>query len=180
MLKSFLILALAAGCQLAIGQDCVGVRGLAQAMLPTDKPLHDIDGWGGPVYLTLDTGEVLVGVFSGQDGDATWHAHVGVGKGGSYTFAFNGRGGGLYLDTFTTSVTNATYPIPNGHNEVGVYQGSHKIVSGTGRFINASGTILVRGTWMVAWPLADLGITPFGFWNPDITGTICNVLPATH
>lgn len=178
MLKSFLVLALAAGSPLLLGQDCVGVRGMGQAVLPTDKPLNPDDGWGGTVYLNFDNGETLAGVFSGVDGGTViWRAHVGNGKQGSYTFAFNGEYPG-YLDTFTTEVTNAIYPVPNGHLTVGVYQASHKIVRGTGRFVNATGTIFVRGTWMGMLTLINQGASPIAFWNPEITGSICNVLPA--
>lgn len=177
MSKPFHALVLMLVAQAGFGQDCIGVRGLAQATLPAAVLLHDIDGWGGAVYLSLDNGEVLVGVFSGQDGNVSWKKDVGLGKGGSYTFAFNPLPGGGYQDTFTTSVTNAAYPVPPGQGGLASYQGTHKVVSGTGRFANASGTLLIHGSWIFLGVLADQNISPFGFWNPDITGTICNIQP---
>lgn len=179
MSKLLIALIFALVSQPGFSQDCVGVRGLGQATLPASVLLHpDIDGWGGSVYFILDTGEALAGVFSGQDGTDSWKMNVGIGKGGSYTFAFNFQpSSGTYLDTFTTSCTNATFPVPPGRNGLASYQGTHKIVSGTGRFANASGTLLIHGSWIYLGMFADQNITPFGFWNPDITGTICNIGP---
>ena len=120
-----------------------------------------------------------MGVFSGQDGVGAWHSPqnaMGLGKGGSYTFAFNRQSNGTYLDTFTTFVTNATFPCPPGQIGFGSYQGSHKIIAGTGRFRNATGTLLISGTYV--WLPQAGGTVEVGYWNPDITGTICNVLPA--
>ena len=160
-------------------QESVSVRGIGQAVTPTQVLLHENDVWGGLMCLTLDGTEVLTGVFSGQDGVAAWHSPrgtMGLGKGGSLTFAFNRQADGSYRDTFTTFVVNATFPNPPGQIGFGSYQGSHKIVSGTGRFRNASGILLVNGAY-VFLPLAG-GTTETGYFNPDVTGHISNVEPA--
>jgi hypothetical protein len=178
VLASAMLISAVSGLGL-LAQDGVAVRGLGQAMTPSQVRLHENDVWGGAMYLTLDGAEVLVGVFSGQDGTTAWHSPrgtMGLGKGGSLTFAFNRQPDGSYRDTFTTFVTNATFPNPPGQIGFGAYQGSHKIVSGTGRFQNASGLILVSGTY-VFFPLAG-GTTETGYWNPDVTGHIYNVAPA--
>lgn len=155
------------------GQEgCVAFRAMGQARLFYEAPLNPGDIWGGEVYATLGGQEFLVGRFSGQDGTDVWNGvndQMGKGKGGSYTFSF-----GLE-DSFTTYVTNAVFPNPPGKVGFGHYQGAHKIVSGRGRFQNASGNIVVAGTY-AAFLLPD-GITLEGRWNPDISGKICNVAP---
>lgn len=159
-------------------QDFVAVRGLGQAMLPAVVHLNVNDTWGGTIYLTLEGKEMLVGVFSGQDGLVTWHGPEGLngnGKGGSMTFAFNPQPGGTYKDTFTTFVANGSFPSPKGQLGFGNYQGHHRIVSGTGRFANASGNLLVTGSF-VWFPLAG-GTQELGYFNPDVSGVITNVAP---
>ncbi len=120
---------------------------------------------------------------------------IGQGKGGTYTFGFNfthtfnieqvdidGQGTmipvaiAVYKDTFTTSVANAIYPLWPGMKgpAYGFYQASHKLVpeKGTGIFKNATGTLLITGTYIV-------GVDQYGNfssrWNPDITGKICGL-----
>jgi hypothetical protein len=164
----------------AWGQNgCVAVQALGQSYLGFEHPLHQGDVWGGEVYLTLGGQEMLMGIFSGQDGTDVWNGQndmMGKGKDGTYTYAFNMREDGTYADTFTTEATNAVFPNPPGKSGFGHYQAAHKIVSGTGRFRNASGNILVAGTYVV-FPWA--GGTSFGGrWNGDISGKICGVDPA--
>jgi hypothetical protein len=180
----WLILAIIAGVisitSSARGQNgCAALQGLSQAYLGFEQPLHEGDVWGGGAYLTLDGQEMLIGVFSGEDGTDVWHGQnnmMGQGKGGSYTFAFNKRADGTYADTFTTEVTNAVFPNPPGKVGLGHYQAAHKIVSGTGRFRNASGNLLMAGTYVV-FPWAG-GNVFGGRWNGDISGKICGVDPA--
>lgn len=171
-------LAAAAAAPVLRAQDFVAVRGLGQAMLPSVVHLHENDGWGGTMYLTLDGKEVLVGVFSGQDGEVTWHGPEGlngIGKGGTLTFAFNRQPDGTYKDTFTTFVVNGSFPSPKGQLGFGTYQGSHRIVSGTGRFANTSGNILVTGAF-VWFPLAG-GTQELGYFNPEVSGVLTSVAP---
>jgi hypothetical protein len=163
----------------AWGQDnCVAGRAVGQAYLGFETPLNEGDTWGGGMYLTLGGQEFLEGIFSGQDGTDVWNGQnglMGKGKGGSYTFAFNQRDDGSYADSFTTQVTNAVFPNPPGKVGFGYYQAAHKIVSGTGRFRNASGNIVVAGTY-VFFPWAG-GNAFGGRWNPDVSGKICSVDP---
>ena len=172
-----LLLALSATA--AWAQDCVAARGLGHATTPPEVALHDNDVWGGTICLTLNGQEVLIGVWSGQDGVTVWHSpreSMGVGKGGSDTFAFNRQPDGTYRDTLTTFATNATFPAPPGQIGFGSYQASHKIVSGTGRFRNATGTLLCTGPYV--WLPAAGGTTDVGYFNLEISGNICNVEPA--
>lgn len=161
--------------------ECMPVRAVGQAYLGFETPLNQGDVWGGGMYLTLGGQEFLVGIFSGQDGTDVWNGQndrMGKGKGGAYTFAFNKQDDGSYADSFTTAVTNAVFPNAPGKVGFGYYQGAHKIASGTGRFRNASGELVVAGTYVV-FPWA--GGTAFGGrWNPDISGKICNVDPPTQ
>jgi hypothetical protein len=114
-------------------------------MLFVPEPINPNDIWGGSFYMSLGGQEFLVGFFSGQDGTDFWRGQndsMGQGKGGSYTFAFNKQLDGTFKDTFTTTVTNAVFPNPPGMRGLGFYQAAQKIVSGTGRFANASGKLL--------------------------------------
>ncbi|WP_243319590.1 hypothetical protein [Geothrix sp. SG200] len=171
-------LAAATAAPVIQAQDFTAVRGMGQAMLPAVVHLHENDTWGGTMFLTLDGKEMLVGVFSGQDGEVTWHGPEGLngnGKGGTNTFAFNLQPDGTYKDTFTTFVVNGSFPSPKGQLGFGNYQGSHRIVSGTGRFANASGTLLLTGTF-VWFPLAG-GTQELGYFNPEVSGVLTNVAP---
>jgi hypothetical protein len=179
VLKQLLLLSAALAGPALAAQDFVAVRGLGQAMLPSTVHLHENDGWGGTIYLTLDAKEVLVGVFSGQDGTVTWHGPAGLngnGKGGTQTFAFNLQPDGTYKDTFTVLGTNASFPSPLGHLTVGNVQSSVKIVAGTGRFANASGHLLITGDF-IWFPLAG-GTQELGYFNPAVSGVMYNVAPA--
>ncbi len=179
MNKALIILSLAAGAQLLSGQDCLAIRGLGQARLPASVHLNENDSWGGTIYLSLDGKEMLVGVFSGQDGTVAWHGPNGLngnGKGGSMTFAFTPQGDATYRDTITTYVVNGSFPEPPGSLCFGTYHASHKIIAGTGRFANATGTIQISGTF-VWFPLSG-GTEEVGYFNPDFSGFICNVAPA--
>ncbi len=153
---------------------CVPIQGLGQAELVFDGSLlKPEDIWGGSFYLSLGGQEFLVGFFSGQDGTDYWRGRndsMGQGKGGSYTFAFNKQPDGTYIDSITTTVTNAVFPSPPGKRGFGFYQAAHKITSGTGRFTDASGNILVSGSY-VGFLLSDG--TLLGRWNPDVSGKIC-------
>jgi hypothetical protein len=148
-------------------QNCPSFHGLLQYQLLNPNLLfRDGDDWGG--FITAYLGEeVLQGVGSGNDGAVTWHPHVGMGKDGSYFFDF-GDG-----NTFTTTAKQGTFPNPPGHFPAGgMYQGTHKIASGTGRFTGATGNLLVRGPYLV-WDL-DKEV-PQGRFNAEISGNICGV-----
>lgn len=176
MLKPLLVLTMALGAQGLFAQAPIGVRGVMQETWPTAASGTLQDGWGGTAYLVLDNGECLVGVVWGTDGTTAWHGAVGIGKGGRYTLAFNPKPGVGFQDTFTIESTNSAFPMPPGRIGLNGNQGSAKIVAGTGRFQNAEGTFLVRGSWMdvpVGLPNGLLAVC-----NCDISGTISKVLPA--
>lgn len=176
MLRHLLVLTMALGSQGAFAEAPIGVRGVIQETFPATASGVAFDGWGGRIYLTLDNGEGLVGWFWGTDGDTIWHGPVGVGKGGSFTFAFNPLPGGGFQDTFTTETTNATFPMPPGRLGLAAYQGTTRIVSGTGRFQNAEGTFLINGSWMGLPDGLPNGL--LAICNCDVSGTISKVLPA--
>jgi len=158
--------------------NCRAFRAICPASLPVAVPLKDTDIWGGPVYGSLGGQELLFGLFSGNDGTDFWRGvggNIGQGKGGSYTFAF-GPTDNPMKDSFTTYVTNAVFPIVPGKIGFGSYQGAHKIVSGTGRFANASGNLLMVGPWL-AWPDPTSWLGVSGRFNGEISGSICNVAP---
>ncbi len=150
-------------------QNCPDFRAIAQAKLPVDTPLRPEDegSWGGNVYGYLGQ-EMLVGIFSGNDGNVSWQGWVGMGKGGTYKFAF-----GPLADnnTFTVVATQATFPNPPGKFPVGgVYQAAWKITEGTGRFQDASGNLFAKGPYL-AWDLDKPQV--LGRFNAEISGNIC-------
>lgn len=167
------ILLFAAPSVLVAQENCLQIRIIGQAQLPAPELLRpDIDGWGGEVVVMV-TGEPtpLIGKFSGSDGNVIWRKVIGMGKDGSYKFDFAAAG------SFTTHVTNAVYPITPAKLGFGYYQAEHKIAEGTGRFQNASGNLLVAGTYF-AWADENSPWGVYGRWNPDIIGRVCNLAPA--
>jgi hypothetical protein len=77
-------------------------------------------------------------------------------------------GGG---DTFTIQVQVATYDEPPSFSQ---YRSMNKIIAGTGRFKNATGTLSESGPFL-AWVDAK-GVLQSRY-NGELTGKICNVLP---
>ncbi|WP_306598535.1 hypothetical protein [Geothrix sp. 21YS21S-2] len=155
------------------------VKGMGWGKCPCDIVLNDGDYWGGSIWLTLDGKEFLEGVWSGQDGTDTWAGPgeaFGTGKNGVYTYAFNKLPDGTYADTFVAHIPIATFSLPPGLMGFGTYQGPHHIVSGTGRFKHAKGMIAVSGTYV--WGPAAGGTVEVGYFSPEYTGFINNVLPA--
>ncbi len=153
-------------------QNCPDFHAILQAKLPVDVPLRPEDqgSWGGNIYGYLGQ-EPLVGIFSGNDGTDTWHNWVGMGKGGSYKFAFGPLANN---NTFTIYATQATFPNPPGKFPVGgMYQAGWKIAEGTERFQNASGNLVAKGPYL-AWTF-DNWVTVEGRFNAEITGNICGV-----
>ena len=153
-------------------QNCPSFHAILQGYFPLEPPLplREGDGWGGNIYGYLGE-EPLVGIFSGNDGNTTWHKWVGMGKDGTYKFAF-----GALADnnTFTIAANQATFPNPPGKFFVGgMYQAGWKSAEGTGRFQNASGNLSAKGPYL-AYSL-DGGNTWAGRWNAEITGNICGV-----
>ncbi len=147
-------------------QNCPSFDALLQdQLLNFELLLRPGDVWGGYVHGYLGQ-EPLHGRMSGNDGNEVFRAHMGMGTGGSYFFDF---GGG---NTFTTFVTQATFPNPPGHFGIARYNGAQKITEGTGRFQYASGNLLVMGP-AVVWDL-DKEL-PQGRWNAEVTGNICGV-----
>ena len=162
----------AAGPKAQAQQNCPSFHAILQAKLPVDVPLRpeDVGSWGGNIYAYLDQ-EPLVGIFSGNDGETSWHRWVGMGKGGTYKFAF-----GPLADnnTFTIVATQATFPNPPGKFPIGgMYQAAWNIMEGTNRFQNASGNLFTKGPYL-AWTF-DNWVTVEGRFNAEITGNVCGV-----
>lgn len=185
----------------AVAQNCVTVQGVVQAQLGLEHPIGAYDYWGGFTVMFFGP-NFLSGFSSGQDGTDYWRGPgmhtsqggmIGQGKGGSYNFGFNflryeteyiqvtdEHGNpetipvqkAVYKDTITTYVTNAVFPVAPGWKGTGLYQASHKIVSGTGIFQNATGTLLITGTYILG---EDQDGNFYGRWNPDVSGKICGM-----
>lgn len=167
---SFLIPAL--GSKAQAQQNCPSFQAILQGRFPLEAPLplRDGDGWGGNVYGFLGD-EPLVGIYSGDDGTVSWHKWVGMGKGGTYKFAFGPLDNN---NTFTIVATQATFPNPPGiFPSGGMYQANWKIAQGTGRFQYATGNMFAKGPYIVS--TTDNWATVFGRWNAEITGNICGV-----
>jgi len=152
-------------------QSCRDFHAIIQGRFPLEAPLplREGDGWGGNIYGYLDQ-EPLVGIFSGNDGTVTWHKWVGMGKDGTYKFAFGPLANN---NTFTIAANQATFPNPPGKFPLGgMYQSAWKIAEGTGRFQYASGNLRAKGPYLV-W--TEDNVNFFGRWNAEITGNICGV-----
>ncbi len=155
---------------------CVAFQAIVQATLPTSTPLAATDIWGGPLYGSLG-GELLLGILSGNDGSATGHGKIGQGRGGAYTVGTGCAPGPLYVctDSFTYEVSNAVWPAPPGKIGFGHYIGNTAtIVSGTGRFQNASGNLNISGPF-IAWEDSNSPLGVYGRWNSEISGTVCGI-----
>ncbi len=165
------VLLSALGQQALAQQNCQAFHAILQGRFPLEAPLplREGDGWGGNIYGYLDQ-EPLVGIFSGNDGTVSWHQWVGMGKDGSYKFAFGPLANN---NTFTIIATQATFPNPPGKFPLGgMYQAAWKIGEGTGRFQYASGNLHAKGPYLV-WTEDNENF--FGRWNAEITGNICGV-----
>jgi hypothetical protein len=164
---TFLLTAL--GPQILAQQGCASLRALGHGVLPTNHQLSDTDTWGGDVWGTLGS-DFLTGTFTGNDGDIAAHGTKEIsnsGTNGHYTFSF-GNG-----DSFVMEVAHAVFNFPPGKAGFGEYKGHATIVSGTGKFATASGSIDWGGPFVVWTP--DEGLTFSGRFNPTITGTICGI-----
>ncbi|HEY3442380.1 MAG TPA: hypothetical protein VGK29_16605 [Paludibaculum sp.] len=160
------------GQQAQAQQKCPSFQALAQEqLLNPELLLRTEDIWGGPVHGYLGD-EPLHGRTSGNDGTVTWHKWVGMGKGGTLYFDFGMDSAGNH-NTFTTVATQGTFPNPPGQFPAGgMYQGAHKITSGTGRFLHATGNLFVKGPYVV-WDL-DKEL-PQGRFNAEVSGNVCGV-----
>lgn len=158
-------------------QSCTAFRGIAQATLPTSYPILPSDIWGGPIYASLG-GEILLGGLAGNDGDPSRHG----GKAGAYRVDLCPApppGAPVFpltcTDSFTYEVTNAVFGFAPGKAGLGNYIGnSAKIISGTGRFLDASGNLNISGPYIL-WPDSSSPFTVSGRWNGEFSGTICGV-----
>ena len=151
-------------------QSCLSFHALLQARLFPDDLLRPDDAWGGDIAAYLGQ-EFLHGYASMNDGSETWRRWVGMGSETSNLYDF-GNG-----NTLIVSSIHSTFPTPPGHGSsattiVGQYQASGKIMSGTGRFQNASGTLNISGPWL-AYDL-DKPL-PHGRWNGEVNGNVCGV-----
>ena len=171
------ILLIASSPQVQAQQSCMAFRGIAQTTLPTSYPILPTDVWGGPIYASLG-GEVLLGGLAGNDGDPSRHG----GRAGTYRVDLCPApppGAPIVpltcSDSFTYEVTNAVFGFAPGKAGLGNYIGnSAKIVSGTGRFLNASGNLNISGPYIL-WPDSASPFTVSGRWNGEFSGTICGV-----
>lgn len=151
-------------------QSCVPFRGIAQASLPAESPLHPEDAWGGTAYTALN-GEILYGLIGGYEvpGNETQHG----GRLGLYQ---------VYLcpssvpctDSITYEVQNGVWGFAPGKVGLGNYKGNGAIVSGTGRFAGASGNVSTSGPWIL-WSDSTSPIGVRGRWNAEIRGNVCGV-----
>jgi hypothetical protein len=156
-------------------QGCKSFQAIAQAAIPSSRPLGLVrDVWGGPLFGVLGD-EFLTGVFSGNDGARESNAKIGQKRDGSYTMGFGCQeSAGVYVctDTITYEVANAIYTPPPGF---GRYIGNTaKITGGTGQFQFASGNLNVNGPF-IAWPDSSSLFKLSGRWNPEISGFVCGV-----
>jgi hypothetical protein len=147
---------------------CKPFRALGHASLPTSTRIAPTDRWGGPLYGMLGD-EVLLGAFSGNDGDVSRQGVIGQGRDGAYTVCV---GYPDCTDSFTYEVPNAVWPSPPGRAGFMEYFGNTaRIVRGTGRFATAWGILHVSGP-AVAWTV-QTGKT--ARWNAELSGDICGV-----
>ena len=152
-------------------QGCTEFRAIGQATLPSPYDLIegvDNDVWGGDVYGSLG-GELLKGIFSGNDGTSYEHGVTTVGTNGTYVFDFG------IVGSFTMNVSHAAWPIPPGKVGLIEYRGTAKIIQGTGRFATAAGNLEWRGPAIVLFTPEGY---PDGHFNAEINGFICGVQPA--
>lgn len=153
------------GPQVHAQQGCASLRALGHGVLPTNHPIDiETDTWGGDFWGNLGS-EFLSGYFSGNDGDAAGHGVSNTATNGHYVFVSG-------TDSFTIEVAHAVFNFPIGKAGFGQYKGHATIVSGTGRFQYASGSIDWEGPFVVWSP--D-GTHFYGRFNPTITGTLCGV-----
>ncbi len=153
------------GPQVQAQQGCASLRALGHGILPSNHPINvEDDTWGGDAWGTLGS-EFLTGYFSGNDGDAVGHGISNTATNGHYVFVFG-------TDSFTIEVAHAVFNFPIGQAGFGQYKGHATLISGTGRFQYASGSIDWEGPFIVWSP--D-GANYYGRFNPMITGTICGI-----
>ncbi len=170
MLWSFVLvpaLLLLVPAAVAHAQNCENFHAVIQAELFPDSVLREGDVWGGNVYAYLGS-QVLIGRYSGNNGDTTSHGMANSGV-GSDAFDF-GDG-----NTFVATAAHSSFPTPPGwwpDMNGGSYRAADKLYSGTGIFEAASGRLAVSGPWLV-W-VADTGVLR-GRWNGEVTGKICGL-----
>jgi hypothetical protein len=157
---------------------CSQIRGLGQLRLfDFDYLTRAEDDWGGPVQILVGNTDLLLGNVSCNDGEVwgpprSWVAH---GRGGSCVYDFGNA------DTFITRTPEATWnlaPKSVGVAFIGYFRGTGYVESGTGRFLNTTGTVQVEGPFD-AWNLdANPPETwPAGRYNSTYSGFLCNVGP---
>jgi len=150
--------------------NCLSFRGIYQASYDAVS-----GGWPGTLYAFLGEKELLIGTIVASEPGSSSHTGVtGHDKDVSVTWAFTGVDG-----TFTQE-QHGTYPMPPGKSGLGYYNGVAKIVSGTGRFQNASGTTTFGGPYLL-WPIepSNPNSALAGRWNAEVSGKICDVQPTT-
>lgn len=167
------------GPQASAQQNCTEIRALLQLTLPSSYMLAPAtDVWGGPAFATLG-GEPLVGGISGNDGEGFRHGARG-GQYQVYLCSTNLYPKALELppacqDSFTYEVPTSVFGSIPGKAGLGKYQGNTaKIISGTGKFADASGNLNVAGPYIV-WEDSNSLFGVSGRGNLELSGKICGV-----
>jgi hypothetical protein len=126
-----------------------------------------VGGYSGPAFAVLD-GEVLIDPASIPfviPPTTSCNGRTCTDRDAQYRLNF-GNG-----DTLTYETIVATYPQPP---TFGTYRSTNRIVGGTGRFQNATGTLLEYGPFL-AWIDAQGQLQ--ARYSGEITGKICGVEP---
>lgn len=167
------------GSQAQAQERCTEIRGIIQGILPSPFPIapDGINVWGGLVYASLG-GEPLIGIMSGNDGSGSQHGA----RGGHYTvyLCSPDTPGALDYppacpDSFTYEIANSVFGFAPGKVGLGDYNGNTaKIISGTGRFLGASGNLNAAGPYIL-WPDSNSIFGVDARWNGEFGGKICSI-----
>ena len=140
-----------------------------QAIMPMTLDINI--GWSGPVYAVMGT-EVLIGKwFTGVPAQTTCDAVSCQDTGSRSSIDFGGSGLMNPGNTLTIELQTAQYPVTDVY---GTYRAVWKIVGGTGRFAQASGTAFEVGPFVV-WDVDKAA--PQGRYTGEVDGGICGAKP---
>jgi hypothetical protein len=161
-------------------QPCTETRGIIQALLPSPYlgvGPDGLDDWGGTVYAAFG-GETLIGIMSGGGGGA-WQRGA---RGERYTVYLCNvdTPGALEFppacpDSITYEVPTSVFGFSPGKTGLGYYTGNTaRIISGTGRFLGASGNLNTAGPYIL-WPDSSSRFGVDARWNAEFSGRICGI-----